>query len=682
MIAQMNADENRLQRIRVHLRLNLRSSAVSKTVGLYTITRMSTLTAPHHVYTALVAALADATGLSADAVAGQLSRPPKPEMGDYAFPCFAFAKQNKLAPPAAAAQIAEKLRADARLNGILGKAETAGAFLNIHIAPGALSASIIELVRAQGDAYGNAALGGGKTIVVDYSAPNIAKPFHVGHLMSTILGASLVRIFRALGYNVVGVNHLGDWGVQCGYQFLAWQRADPVARERELAERGLDYLCDLYVEINQPSKELTVLEAELNSREVLTDPGESARIKAKIAVVRPEMQANEAQARALFKKLEDGDPELKALWERFRRETLAYLQKSYDRLGVKFESDAGEGFYEPQLKPLLADLKARGIAVESEGALVIPMDDAKPCRDRQGAEPLANARGTETASRKPPFILLKSDEATIYGTRDLAAAIYRKKTYDFSKNLYVVDVRQSAHFQMLFKALEKMGQPWAKDCAHVSFGLMRIKEGDQIMAMTTRGGRMIPLSELLDRMVAIVLDIVRSKNPELGGATAAQVAESVGVGAVIFWVQARRRASNFVFDWQQATDPSGDTGPYLQYTHARACSILRKTKERNEGPLPSTPNLKLLVEPEEAAVAKVLEDFPRAIRQAAQDYEPSLVSTYLLDLASAFGNFLNKHRVIDSAPELRAARLALVDAVRQVLAKGLGLLGVSAPQEM
>jgi len=586
----------------------------------------------HHALTVLIQSLAAATGLPAETIYAQLGRPPKPEMGDYALPCFQFAKANKLAPPAAATALAEKLNADPSLKDILENAGTAGAFLNVRLKPSAIASSVIRAIADSAGHYGEAKIGAGKTVVIDYSAPNIAKPFHVGHLMSTILGASLVRIFRALGYKVVGVNHLGDWGVQCGFQFLAWSRADPVEREKRLAAEGLDYLADLYVAINAEAK------------------------------ANPDL---DAQARALFKKLEDGDAELKALWERLRKETLDYLQKSYDRLGVTFESDKGEGYYEPKLKPLLNFLSAFEVAKMSDGALVIPMEDKPPKTDKE---------------KKPPFILLKSDEATIYGTRDLAAAIYRKIEYDFAKNLYVVDVRQSNHFQQLFKAVEKMKYAWHKDCAHVSFGMMSIKEGDEVLAMSTRGGRMIPLNELLDRMVAVVKKIVAEKNPELASDKADRVAEAVGVGAIIFWVQARRRASNFTFDWKQATDPTGDTGPYLQYAHTRTCGILRKSGVQPESW--KNANLALLIEPEEAAVGKVLENFPKVVQQAAEDYEPSLISSYLLDLSSAFGNFLNKHRVLDSAPDLRAARLALVDAVRQVLLKGLGLIGVAAPEEM
>jgi len=595
--------------------------------------------AQHELLTQLISGLAGATGLKTEDVAAQLGRPPKADMGDYAFPCFAYAKANKLNPQAAAQQIADKLKADAALAPFLADASTAGAFLNIRLKSGTLCVSVINSIRAANGLYGNGADGAGKTIVIDYSAPNIAKPFHVGHLMSTIIGSSLAKIFRALGYTVVGVNHLGDWGVQCGFQFLAWQREkekfakglapDP---EKELADKGLDYLADLYININAEAKTDATLDA---------------------------------CARALFKKLEDGDADLKVLWEKLRVATLKQLQKSYDRLGVSFESSDGEGFYEPMLKPLLEELKTKGIAVESEGALVIPMEDAPPKTEKD---------------KKPPFILLKADKATIYGTRDLAAALYRKKTYDFAKNLYVVDVRQSGHFKDLFKAIGKMGHTWNKDCAHVSFGLMSIKDGDQVLTMSTRGGRMVPLNELLDKMVDVVRNIVKEKNPDIGSDKIDAVAEAVGVGAIIFWIQARRRASDFVFDWQQATDAQGDTGPYLQYTHARCCGILRKAGVAREDWLKA--NLGLLVEPEEVGVIRALEAFPNVVRQAAKDYEPSLLATWALDLSGAFSLFLNRHRVIDSAPDLKAARVALVDTVREVLARGLALMGVKAPEEM
>jgi len=622
-------------------------------------------TSSHAVHESLVCALASVTGLSSAEAAAQLGRPPKPEMGDYAFPCFAFAKAHKLPPPQAAAQLAEKLKADTAIAPLLLEVSAAGPFLNIRVQPAQLSAAILNSVRSAGHKYGHSSEGAGKTMVVDYSGPNMAKPFHVGHLMSTVIGASLVRIYRALGYNVVGVNHLGDWGVQCGFQFLAWQKEDPAVRDRELAARKLDYLSELYVDINMPAKKVAALEAKLSDDAGFLSAEDKAKLKAELDTLKPEAERRDKEARALFKKLEDGDAELKKLWELLRSETIDYLKQTYDRMGINFESYNGEAYYEPMLRPLVADLKAKGDAVESQGAIVIPMDDGPP---KPGKDP------------KPPFILLKSDESTIYGTRDLAAAIYRKKTYDFVKNIYVVDMRQNNHFMQLFKALQKAGHAWSKDCVHVSFGLMQVMEDDVVKPMSTRAGAMIPLNQLFNQMVEVVRNVVKDKNADLPQEKVERVAEAVGVGAVVFWAQARRRMSNSVFDWKKATDPNGDTGPYLQYSHARVCSILRKAGATPE--ILKSADLKLLVEPEETGVARSLESFPSALKQAAADNEPSLLSSYLLDLSSALGRFLNRHRVIDSPPDLRAARLALVDTVRQVLAQGLSLLGIAAPDEM
>ncbi|MCK6470681.1 MAG: arginine--tRNA ligase [Planctomycetes bacterium] len=615
----------------------------------------------HHVFRTLVARLAAATHLPPEQVEAQLRPPPKADMGDYAFPCFELAKAEKKAPPEVAKALAERLIRDPEISQVTRRIEAAGPFLNIQAEPGVLCAAILHQIVEAKEKFGHGTEGAGRTIVIDYSAPNFAKPFHVGHLMSTILGASLVRIFRALGYRVEGVNHLGDWGTQCGFQFLAWRRADPKEREEQLAKRGLEYLVELYVSINAPGKALNDLRRLLTDKEIAADPSRLKEVEAKIEKLKPEVDAIDNEARALFKKLEDGDAELKALWQRMRDTTLQVLQKSYDRLGIVFESDSGEAFYTPMLPKLIEDLKKRGILVQDEGCWVIPM-----------SEPGAKKKAL-------PVIVVKSDGTTKYETRDLAAAIYRKEHYEFAQNIYVVDMRQKQHFDNLFKALEKCGYGWAKDCHHVWFGLMQGKDGDQVQVMATRGGSMIPLKDLLDRMVGIVRMIVREKNPELKPEQQEIVAEAVGVGAIVFWVQSRRRTSDIVFDWKLATSPDGDTGPYVQYTHARACSILRK----HEGEVSPFADLKVLEAPAEVAVCKHLDRFGEVIRQAAKDYEPSLIASWLIETARAFNDFYNQHQVLkaDTGAQ-RDARLVLVDATRRVLAEGLRLIGVSAPQEM
>ncbi|MBI3827945.1 MAG: arginine--tRNA ligase [Planctomycetes bacterium] len=616
----------------------------------------------HHVLHTIAKRLASATGLAEDAALNMLRPPPKAGMGDYAFPCFELAKQKKKAPPELAQELAHALIRDTELAQVVHRVEAEGPFLNFHAQRGVLCSAILRKVCDPTQPYGESSEGAGKTMVIEFSSPNIAKPFHVGHMMTTVLGASLVRILKLLGYTTVSVNHLGDWGTQCGYQFLAWQKQEPDTREKQLAARGIDYLAELYIEINIPGKHLKVLEEKLLDKNIAVQPDIRSKIESEIAQVKPEADGLEQQARALFKNLEDGDPELRALWQRMRDVTVISLNKTYLRLGIAFDSDAGEAFYEPYVKELVKDLKERGVLVQSEGAWVIPLEEPGAKRKR------------------PPCIIIKRDGATKYETRDLAAAIYRKKTYNFAKNIYVVDSRQSDHFSGFFKALEKAGYGWSmKDCVHVPFGTMKVIEDGLIKNMTTRGGTMVSLHEVLDSMVEIVRKIVEEKNPNLTGEQRQIVAEAVGVGAIVFWVQSRRRLSDIVFDWKLATSPDGDTGPYVQYTHARACSILRKFGAS----VPLQADLTLLQEPEELAVCKSLERFPEVLKDSAEGYEPSMLATWLLETSRAFNDFYNRHQVLkaESMP-LMQARLVLVDATRAMLAKGLNLLGIQAPDEM
>jgi len=616
----------------------------------------------HHVVETLCRRLAAATGLLEEHVAALVRSPPKPDMGDYAFPCFELAKQQKKAPPELAKELAQRMCLDPKVNQVFAAVTAEGPFLNFKALPGVLNEAILRKVLDPITAFGHSETGENQTVIVEYSSPNIAKPFHVGHLMSTILGASLARIYKRIGYRVVSANHLGDWGTQCGFQFLAWQQSDPQEREEQLEKRGIDYLAELYIGIHAPGKRLNQLRELLQDQKSSGAPEERAQIQAELERLVPEVARIDAEARALFKKLEDGDSALRALWQRLRDKTLEVLQKSYDRLGVKFDSDAGEAFYEPHVKELVKDLKERGVLVQSEGAWVIPLDEPGAKRKR------------------PPCIVIKSDGATKYETRDLAAALYRKKTYNFVKNIYVVDVRQNDHFSGFFKALEKAGYAWVtKECVHVAYGMMKISEGGQVRAMTTRGGQMVPLGDLLDSMVDIVCGIIAEKNHALSATQREAVAEAVGVGAIVFWVQSRRRNSDIVFDWKLATSPEGDTGPYVQYTHARACSILRKLAVQ----APLEAQLRMLTQPEEVAVCKALERFPAVLLHAADGYEPSLLATWLIETARAFNDFYNKHQVLKAETlELTKARLVLVSAVRRMLAEGLALLGLAAPEEM
>ncbi len=613
---------------------------------------------------ALAEKLSARLGIGLETIRGAMERPPKPEMGDYAFPCFMAAKALRAPPQKIAASLAAEFPAMG-LSDMFERAVATGPYLNFFVNKGRFAASIVNGILDAGERYGSSDVGAGKTVIVEYSSPNIAKPFHVGHLGTTLIGASLSRILASLGYNVVRINHLGDWGVQCGFQLLGWRRW---GSEEALRRGGIQYLCDLYVRVCRESEK---------------DP------------------AMEAEARAMFKRLEEGDAELLAVWRRFTEVTMNELEGSYRRLGVEFDLVRGESYYHKPGLEMIAELKRKGLAEESEGAVVVKLDD----------------------ERLPPCILLKSDEATIYATRDLAAAVDRAKTFGFHKCLYVVDVRQSLHFRQVFAVLKKMGFPWAAGLIHVSFGLMRIQEGDQVLAMSTRGGQMVPLKEFLDRMAAVVRCIVEEKNPELGEHEKATVAEAVGVGAIIFQWLSKRRNSDSVFDRHKATDTRGDSGPYLQYTHARACSILRKFRasaERSDavvtataesspltgsapaggsspGPacssraaapgavppgVPLRADPSLLSHPTELKVAMRLRDFPAAVLSAAEQYEPCVISSYMLELASEFSGFLDACRVLSQDESLTRSRAALVAAVATVLRKGLYLLGIPAPEKM
>lgn len=551
-----------------------------------------------------------------------LSLPPNPEMGDLALPCFKLAPLLRRAP----AQIATELCAALTLPAAFREVQAAGPYLNAYLDVGQHVHEVVETVRREGARYGCSKEGEGQTIVIDFSSPNLAKPFHVGHLCSTILGASIARLYEALGYRVWKMNHLGDWGVQVGYQILAWQRWGEEAR---LDSEGIDYLTSLYVRINE---------------DAATDP---------------EM---DAEARSIFKALEAGDAGLLQLWSRFRAVTLVSLGQSYERLGISFDSYDGEAFCERQ--GLTQKIVERyrdelGLAVQSRGALVVPLDELD----------------------LPPLILMKSDDASIYATRDLAMATWRWDNFAFARNIYVTDQRQALHFRQLFLTLAKAGHDWAERCVHVPYGLVKIVEGGQLLPMSTRAGKMIRLEELLDRLVRAVRQIVEEetvKRVELSPAEIDAVSEAVGVGAVVFWTQAQGRRNDLVFDWDRATDTRGATGPYLQYAHARLCGILRK----HEAAVPDAAEEAPLDSAEELALAKCLAGFPGMLRRAAEEYEPSLVAESLLDIAAAFSTFYGKHRVLKQSAALTGARLRLVDATRRVLAQGLALLGMAAPEMM
>lgn len=547
--------------------------------------------------------------LKAEQIEADLESPPSPDLGDYAFPCFKLAKTLKTAP----AKIAVDLAAQIPPSPLFARIEAAGPYLNFFCTRRTLAEHTIREIARLEEKYGSQDLGQGQTVLIDYSAPNIAKPFGIGHLRSTVIGNSLYRIHSALGFTCVGINHLGDWGTQFGKLIAAYLNWGDEVR---LVQDPIKYLYELYVRFHKEAGENPGLEDE---------------------------------GRGWFKKLEDGDPQARELWQRFRDLSLTEFKRVYALLGVSFDSWQGEAFFNEMLDSTVAEVKAKGLLQLSQGAWVVNLED----------------------EGMPPCLLRKQDGASLYATRDLCAAIYRHKTWEFSKMLYVVGMDQTLSFRQLFAVLRKMGHSWVEDCHHIPFGLIRFKEGK----MSTRQGNLIFLDEVLTRAVDLAVAIIAQKNPDLKNQE--EAARQVGIGAVIFGDLSNDRIKDIEFDWEKILDFSGETAPYIQYAHARICSILRKA---------GNPKLSfdaaLLISEYEAAVVSSLCKYPGVIVRAAETCKPSLVARYLIDLAKEFNRFYHQCPVLTAEAETRTARLALIDAVRQVLANGLYLLGIAAPEEM
>lgn len=547
--------------------------------------------------------------LDTEQIAAELETPPNPQMGDFAFPCFKLAKTLRKSPAAIAAELAEKLPE----SELFARIEAKGPYLNFFCERKKLAQMTVESILQQKEQYGRTGIGKDKTIVIDFSAPNIAKPFGVGHLRSTVIGHALYRIYQALGYRCVGINHLGDWGTQFGKLIVAYRMW---GNEELLEKNAINHLYELYVRFH----------SEAENRPELDD-----------------------EARAWFKKLEDGDSEAYALWQRFRQLSLEEFKRIYAILGVEFDSYQGESYYNEMLDDTVKMVEEAGLVSQSEGALIVDL----------------------SAEEMPPCLLRKQDGATLYATRDLCAAIYRYQKYKFEKALYVVGADQALHFQQVFTVLKKMGYDWAERCLHVPFGLIRFKEGK----MSTRKGTLVLLEDVLDRATELAKEIIQEKNPTLENKD--EVARQVGIGAVIFGDLSNDRIKNIEFDWDKVLDFSGETAPYVQYAHARICSILRKA----EG-WPAAYDASLLTGDEEQAVIGLLARFTDMIIRAAAANKPSVIARYVVDVAAEFNKFYHQCPVLQAEPELRNARLALIDAVRQVLVNGLWLLGIAAPEEM
>lgn len=547
-------------------------------------------------------------GLTVQDVENALETPKEAKLGDICLPCFKFARTMHIAPPA----IAQKLLPRVESLPFVEKVEVVGGYLNVFFDRNTVAQ--MALASANDDKVGSSDEGAGKTICIDYSSVNIAKPFHIGHLSTTVIGGALYRIFEHLGYNVVGINHLGDWGTQFGKLIVAtnkWSSLEEVAQNDEY------FLNKLYVRYHQEAEE------------------------------HPEM---DDEARAWFKRIEDGDKEATAYFDVFKKVTMKAVGKIYDRLKIKFDSYAGESFYNDKMQPCLDILKDKGLLVESDGAQVVNLDDYG----------------------MPPCLLVKADGATLYATRDIAAAYYRKKTYDFYKCLYVVAYQQNLHFKQLFQVLKLMDFAGADDMEHVAFGMVSMEDG----SMSTRKGHVVWLQEVLDKAVEKARAINEEKNPDTKNKD--EIAESVGVGAVVFSALWNNRIKDIVFSYDKVLNFDGETAPYVQYTYARCASALRKGGDIDFDNM----DLSAITTDEGYDVIKSVITFGDSVRLAAKLREPCYVTRHVVDLAEKFNRFYIDHRIlVDDAPT-RNARLALTKAVGNVICCGLGLLGISAPSEM
>lgn len=560
-------------------------------------------------YKKQIAELIKIDGVTTEEIYSSLAPTPDLTRGDLCLPCFKFSRALRLAPPA----IAQKLKDGTEFSRLdfISDVKIDGGYLNFYFNREKVVKDAIETLNRTACRPHEK---NGKTICIDYSSINIAKPFHIGHLLTTVIGGSLYRIYKYLGYNAVGINHLGDWGTQFGKMIAAYLRWGDDA---DIEKRGVRALLDLYVRFH----------AEAEKDPALDDEG-----------------------RAWFKKIEDGDAKALAIFGKFKEITLKEVKKIYDRLGITFDSYAGESFYNDKMQPVIDDLRKKGLLTESEGAEVVRLDDYG----------------------MPPALILKSDGATLYATRDLAAAVYRKKTYDFYKCLYVVAYQQNLHFRQLFKVLELMGYDWAKDCVHVPFGMVSL-EGQG--ALSTRKGNVVFLDEVLDTAEKKALDVIEQKSPDLKNKE--DIARQVGVGAVVFGALANSRIKDLAFSYDKALSFDGETAPYLQYTHARCCSVIEKAGEVN-----AAPDYSVLTDDDSFALATRLAAFDQAVVTAGERYEPSVISGYLLDLAKLYNRFYLSSRILGEPAPVQSARLALTRLTRDVLKTGLGLLLISAPTAM
>lgn len=556
-----------------------------------------------------IAKLIQIEGVTAEEIEALITIPKEAEKGDYCLPCFRFSKLLRKPPMAIADELASNIQAD----GLIRSVESVAGYLNFKLDKNLYNRQVLEKVLSEGEAFGSSDMGEGKTVCLDYSSINIAKPFHIGHLSTTVIGAALYRLYKFLGYNAVGINHLGDWGTQFGKLIVAYKLWGD---KKDIEQRGVSALLEIYVRFHKEAQ----ADDSLNE-----------------------------QARHWFKKIEDGDTEATELFVWFKDITLKEVSKTYKRLRIDFDSYNGESFYNDKMQPVIDELNQKGLLKDSEGAKVVSLDEFN----------------------MPPCLIVKADGATLYATRDLAAAFYRKKTYDFYKCLYVVAYQQNLHFRQWFKVVELMGYDWYKDLEHIAFGMVSMEDGG---AIKTREGKVIFLEDVLNKTVEKAYEILCEKSANLENKR--DVAEQIGVGAVIFSALYNSRIKDITFSYDRVLSFEGETGPYTQYTHARCQSVLCRVSETD------VIDYSALDNPEANDVVKAIAKFPQALIDASEKYEPCYIARAVMDVAQCYNKFYFEHRIIDSPEAQRNAMLRLTKATKQVISTGLGLLGIQAPDKM
>ena len=546
--------------------------------------------------------------LTSEEISQLIEIPPKPEMGDFAFPCFRLAKSYHKAPP----MIAQDLKESIGDQAFLSEIKVIGGYLNFYVDKAQYAQQIIDKYNNATD-YGCSDQGKDKTICIDYSSPNVAKNFHVGHLRTTIIGNSLYKIFSKLGYKVVRINHLGDWGTQFGKLIVAYKKWG--SREA-VEEKGIEELMDIYVKFHE----------EAEKDDSLND-----------------------EARAWFLKMEQGNEEALEIWQWFRDISLKEFMRVYNILGMEFDSFAGESFYRDKTADVIKRLTDDGLLKESQGAMIVPLDEYD----------------------MPPCIVAKKDGSSIYATRDLAAILYRKATYNFDRCLYVTGLEQKLHFAQVFKVIELMGNDYAKNLVHIPYGLVSLKSGK----ISSRKGNVIFAEDLLRESINKTTSIIEEKNPDIPDKE--EVAKQVGIGAIIFNDLYNQRIKDVIFDWNKLLNFDGETGPYVQYTYARASSVLRKI-----GEVPNTIDYTLLTDEASIGLLKEIERYPQVIKDAAERYEPSVIARYSIDLAHAFNKFYHECQINVEDETTKYTRTNVVKIARYIIKDALSLLGIQCPEQM